>query len=182
MSKALNFPEKKNAELSLSESHVFSGLRFSLLNRGQQVRPWALKLWGVKGGSRTEETEAGSHSGTNCCQHRSQRTTERGERKRENERRRAAFPPHWSSFISPGRGKKCQLRCWEFISPATCTVIVLYSESLGLHQAWACKWGVENWLPKSQEQETSKFAKVCGTIWMVKSTSGTKMRRGCFKM
>lgn len=62
MSKALNFPEKKNAELSLSESHVFSGLRFSLLNRGQQVRPWALKLWGVKGGSRTEETEAGSHS------------------------------------------------------------------------------------------------------------------------
>lgn len=82
MSKALNFPEKKNAELSLSESHVFSGLRFSLLNRGQQVRPWALKLWGVKGGSRTEETEAGSHSGTNCCQHRSQRTTERGERKR----------------------------------------------------------------------------------------------------
>lgn len=105
-----------------------------------------------------------------------------GKEREGNWKKESSFPPHWSSFISPGRREKCQLRCWEFISPATCTVIVLYSESLGLHQAWACKWGVGNWLPKSQEQETSKFAKVCGAIWIVKSTSGTEMRRGCFKM
>lgn len=45
---------------------------------------------------------------------------------RDRERRR---PPDWSSFISPGMRGKCQPRCWEFISPATCIVIVLYSVS-----------------------------------------------------
>lgn len=63
-----NSPSQKATSLAASEGNRFA---HGLSNCG-----------GVKGGSRTEETEAGSHSGTNCCQHRSQRATERGERKR----------------------------------------------------------------------------------------------------
>lgn len=119
--------------------------------------------------STCEETEAGSHSGTNCCWRRSQRGRE--ERTRE-------ILSSWLEQLPLSREEgevsaemlRVHLSCHLY---GNCP---LFCESLGLHQAWACKWGAENWLPKSQVQETSKFGKVCGTISIIKAMAEIELK------
>lgn len=114
------------------------------------------KTAGTNRGSACEETEAGGHGGANCC--RRGKSTGR-------ERRR---PPDSSSLVSPGEEGEVSGRDAEGSSPpATCTVIVLYSVTRITAGEGMQMRKPKNWLPKkkkSQEQQTSKFAKVRAAI------------------